>query len=236
VDRTARIDRPPFRTGLVVSVTPRDPHVRAINADPHDSDRIYVSIEQGAFVQFTPSARAWHDRIPGSPRDVHTFVLHPDAPERVYAADGLGFVFPGLGYYESTDDGETWTTPNEGLDHQYLWGLAVDPDRVLVSAAASPQAAHVPEVSESYIYRRESNGTWVQCAAGSPAPEETCIPVLETNEAESGVFYARTDGGIYRSADRGVTWTRLDIEWEAAADSPGRRGPTVGPTGLSVVQ
>lgn len=205
MDRTARIDRPPFRTGLVVSATPRDPHVRGINADPHDSDRIYVSIEQGAFVQFTPSARAWHDRIPGSPRDVHTFVLHPDAPGRVYAADGLGFVFPGRGYYESTDGGETWTTPNEGLDHQYLWGLAIDtgdPDRVLVSAAASPQAAHVPEVSESYIYRRESNGTWAQCAAGSPALEETCIPVLETNEAESQSFLpqcgqskcARTNG------------------------------------------
>ena len=217
---------------------PETHHVRWVETNPNDPDHVYVSIEQGAFVQSSDRGETWTDRIPSSPRDAHTFALHADAPGRIYAADGLGFIFPGMGYYESTDGGEAWATPNDGLEHQYLWGLAVDPgdpDRVLVSAAGSPEAAHVPKVSESYIYRRESDGTWAQCRDGLPAPEETCVPVLETNGDEPGVFYALTDIGIYRSTDTGETWDQLDLEWEPSSEFTGRRGPNVGPTGLSVV-
>ena len=125
------------------------------------------------------------------------------------------------------------------MDHQYVYGgLAVDPgdpDRVLVSAAESPEAAHVPKISESYIYLRETDGTWTQCREGLPNPEETCTPVLTTNRDEPGVFYALTDKGIHRSNDKGETWDRLDVEWELSSDFLGRQGPNVGPTGLSVV-
>ena len=209
-----------------------------METDPKNPERVYVSIEQGAFVQSSERGETWNDRIPGSPRDAHTFTLHTDAPERIYAADGLGFIFPGRGYYESTDGGETWTTPNDGLEHQYLWGLAVDPgdpDRVLVSAAESPEAAHVPKLSESYIYRREPDGTWTQCREGLPSPAETCVPVLTTDGDEPGVLYALTDRGKFHISDASRTWDRLDIEWEFSHEFTGRRGPDVGPTGLSVV-
>ena len=218
---------------------PETHHVRWIETDPNNPDQVYVSVEQGAFVQSPDRGKTWTDRIPGSPRDAHTIAMHADTPDRLYAADGLGFIFPGHGYYESANGGKTWTTPNEGLDHQYLWGLAVDPgdpSRVLVSAAASPETAHVPKVSESYIYRRESDRTWTQCQEGLPNPEETVVPVLATNDDEPGVFYTLTDRGIYRSDDAGETWERLDIEWEEPSSAfPGRRGPNIGPTGLSIV-
>jgi len=217
---------------------PETHHVRWIETDPHHAGQIYVSVEQGAFLRSPDGGKTWNDRVPGSPRDLHTFALHPDDPGRIYGANGFGFIFPGFGYVESRDGGETWSKPNEGLDHQYLWGLAVDPDDpdcVLVSASQSPEKAHVPQAHTSYIYRRRADGTWTQCQEGLPKPAEMFISVLTTHPDESGVFYALSNEGIYRTDDQGRTWERLQIAWTDATAFTGRRGAHVGPAGLSVV-
>ena len=48
-------------------------------------------------------------------------------PRRVPSAAGDGFGMPGRGYSESPDGGDTWVRPDEGIEHHYLFGLAVDP-------------------------------------------------------------------------------------------------------------
>ncbi|HZD42667.1 MAG TPA: hypothetical protein VE134_01280, partial [Methanomicrobiales archaeon] len=54
---------------------PETHHVRWLEPDPANSEGVYVSIEQGALIKTPDYGDTWHDRVPGSPRDVHTFAF-----------------------------------------------------------------------------------------------------------------------------------------------------------------
>ncbi|HMA34223.1 MAG TPA: sialidase family protein [Chloroflexia bacterium] len=195
---------------------PQTHHVRAIGLAPDAPGRLYVAIEAGALVRSPDGGRTWHDRQPDGPRDAHTLATHEQAPGRVYAAAGDGFLDPGRGYAESRDGGATWQYSGAGLQHHYLWGLAVDPgdpETIVVSAASGPQQAHYPPAAESYIYRKCRGEVWRLCAAGLPEAKGLLAPVLAAHAAEPGVFYAASNAGLFRSPDAGQHWEPLPIPW-----------------------
>ena len=182
---------------------PATHHVRWIEPDPDERGRLYVGIEAGALVLTDDGGDTWRDRPEGARRDNHQLATHSDAPGRVYAAAGDG-------YAETPDGGDTWAYPQDGLDHRYVWGVAVhpeDPDCVVVSAASGARQAHRPS-GETYVYRK-TEGAWERAMDGLPGPESVARPDLATGDDG---FYALSNHGIYRSA-RGRTWERLDVEW-----------------------
>lgn len=195
---------------------PETSHVRAIVPDPNASGRLYVAIEAGALIRSRDGGETWEDRTPDGPRDTHTLAVHEEAPDRLYSAAGDGFARTGMGYSESRDGGDTWQRYSDDLRHHYLWGVAVDPadpETVVVSAASSPWRAHDPSAWESTIYQRTAGGPWREVTDGLPDSEGRVIPVLASNEAEPGVFYALTNTGIYRSPEAGLSWERMGVEW-----------------------
>jgi hypothetical protein len=188
---------------------PETSHVRWITIDPAVPGRLYVCIEAGALVRSGDGGRTWTDRVPDGPGDTHTLAAHPDAPGRLYSAAGDGFGMPGRGYNESHDRGDTWAHPDEGIEHHYLYGLAVDPgdpDTVVVSASDSPFKAHAPHGAESTVYQRSGGGAWREVREGLPQPKGTTRPLLAANAGEPGAFYAASNHGVFRSADRGLSW------------------------------
>ena len=198
---------------------PHTSHVRWIAPDPGTAGRLYVAIEAGAVLRSADGGTSWEDRRPDGPRDVHTLATHPLAPGRLYAAAGDGLLRAGTGYAESRDGGDTWARPDRGLDHHYLWGLAVDPgdpDTILVSAARGAGRAHNPAAAESAVYRSAAGGPWEQVATGLPAGRGTLVPILATNPAEPGVFYALSNRGVQRSADAGRSWADVPLPWPGA--------------------
>jgi photosystem II stability/assembly factor-like uncharacterized protein len=195
---------------------PETSHVRWISLDPNAPGRVFVAIEAGALVRTPDAGRTWVDRTPDGPRDTHTLATHQDVPGRLYSAAGDGFMRAGMGYAESQDAGDTWERSGEGLEHHYLWGVAVDPadpETVVVSAATSPWEAHDPARAKSTIYRKQAGGTWQEVTEGLPETEGRVVSILASHEAEPGVFYALTNLGLYRSPDAGRSWKRLDIAW-----------------------
>src|ERR1700756_1299395 len=135
---------------------PHTHHVRWIEVDASVADRLFIAIEAGALVRTLDGGRTWLDRVRGGPYDTHTAATHPLAPGRIYSAAGDG-------YFESADAGDSWSSPEEGLKHFYLVGVAVDPadpDTVIVSATDGPGSAYRPSSAEAYIYRRAGLNRW----------------------------------------------------------------------------
>ncbi len=195
---------------------PYTSHVRAIGLDPLRAGVLVVAIEAGALVRSFDGGQTWKDRQPEGPFDTHTLGLPPQRPGRIYSAAGDGFMQPGKGFVESQDGGTTWERPDTGLQHHYLWGLAVDPadpDTLVISAAHGPRQAHDLNQAESAIYRRTGDNSWQQVQQGLPASEGLLASALAANEAEPGVFYTASNQGIYRSPDAGQSWERLEIPW-----------------------
>jgi photosystem II stability/assembly factor-like uncharacterized protein len=192
-------------------------HVRWIEEDPHEPERLYVAVEAGAFVRSPDGGRTYHDHPAGARRDTHTIATHPDAPGRVCVAAGDG-------YAESPDGGDTWTYPQAGLDHRYVWGVALTPDdprEVFVSAASGAFAAHDPEGSAPVYRRREDR--WERSMDGLPGPEGVGRAVLASGPDR---VYAATNRGLFARGDG--RWESLPVDW------PGARTAEL-PRGLAVV-
>ncbi len=188
---------------------PDTSHVRWITLEPGRPHHLYVCIEAGALVRSADGGRTWTDRVAGGPWDTHTLGVHPDAPGRLYSAAGDGMGMPGHGYNESHDGGDTWAQPDAGIEHHYLYGLAVDsgdPGTVVVSAADTAQHAHNPQVAESFVYRRTGTGPWIEVRDGLPTPKGTLRTLFAADPARRGTFFAANNRGVFRSTDGGETW------------------------------
>jgi photosystem II stability/assembly factor-like uncharacterized protein len=188
---------------------PHTHHVRWIEADMSVADRVFVAIEAGALVRTFDGGRTWHDRVRGGPYDTHTAMTHPLAPGRIYSAAGDG-------YFESTDAGESWRSPKDGLKHLYLVGVAADPadpDTVIASAADGPGSAYSPRRPEAYVYRKAGPERWDQAMSGLPEAKGTTVSQFATHAGEPGVIYAANNRGLFRSDNAGRSWKALDLPW-----------------------
>lgn len=194
---------------------PHTHHVRWIEIDPNDPDRWYVGIEAGALLVTTDAGESWIDRPAGSRLDNHTLATHPADPGRVYSAAGDG-------YAESTDRAESWDHPQEGLEHRYVWGLAVDPgdpDVRLVSAAHGAGAAHRMPTADNHVYRRIGEQPWDRLADRGLPMGEGVLRAAIAGGSTDGQFVAANNHGVYLTHDAGESWERLTGDrWDRYAE------------------
>ena len=122
----------------------------------------------------------------------------------------------GDGYFESTDAADSWSSPEDGLHHRYLVGVAmdpVDPDTVIVSATDGPGSAYSPRGAETYVYRKTGVQRWEQSMSGLPPAKGATVSHFATHFSEPGVIYAANNRGLFRSEDAGRSWKALDLPW-----------------------
>jgi photosystem II stability/assembly factor-like uncharacterized protein len=195
-------------------------HVRWIEPDPNDAELLYVGIELGGVMRSTDGGLTWQDRRPNSQFDCHTLRTHKMAPGLLYEAAGGGFA-------QSFDAGVTWQRHDDGMDHNYVYGLAVDlgdPRTLIASASYGARGAHSNERAESYIYRRSGNDDWQRVQEGLPDPRGTRVYILAADPVESGLFYAATGSDLYISDDTGRSWQKLEIDWPGGFSARGANG------------
>ncbi|QLG49035.1 hypothetical protein [Natrinema halophilum] len=198
-------------------------HVRWLEVDPFDPERLYVGIEAGAFVYTRDGGETWHERPDGARRDVHSMAMHADQEGRVYTAAGDG-------YAESDDSARSWRRPQDGLEHRYCWSVVPDPgdpDRVLISSARGARTAHTASRADSHVYRKNGD-SWVRLDdRGLPTGEGVVRTVFATT-GEPGVVFAVNNRGLFATRDFGDSWSRQDIDWGGEFEGRTPRGLVAG--------
>ena len=133
--------------------------------------------------------------------DVAAFAMEPADPRTLYAAAVYGGVF------KSTDGAATWSPASDGLRGERALALAHD-----------PKAAGTLYVGTDHGVFKTTNGgaLWTAASAGNSLPATSAIgdlvvtpSAIYANVFASGPFGFET--GLFKSTDRGASWSRLDL-------------------------
>jgi hypothetical protein len=170
-----------------------------------------VGIEAGAVVRSTDGGETWQDHRSGALRDCHSITYHASDGNWAYESGGTG-----AGTAVSRDGGNTWRQARAGLDRNYGWACAADPENPEISylsVSPSPFKAHGGKNAEAHIFRSGAGGRWQKLGGGLPDPLIAMPYALLTDPAEPGCVYAGLSSGeVWQSGDQGETWSRLPFQ------------------------
>ncbi len=148
--------------------------------------------------------------------------VDPHDPNTVYVAalGGLWNANPERGVYKTTDGGKTWTKSLYISENTGVTDIALDrndPGTLYAAAYERRRTAWGFNGGgpEGGIYKTEDGGaTWTKLTTGLPYANGGDVGRigLAIYQKDSHIVYARiqhAQGGIFRSEDKGATWTRM---------------------------
>jgi len=186
-------------------------------------DGVYKSIDAG---------KTWaHMGLPES-RQISSIVIHPTRPDTVYVA-AMGYEWgrnEERGIFKTTDGGKSWTKVLYVNDTTGFIDLQADPKNPEVLYAAAWQRFRFGggDMAESGpssgLYKTTDGGKrWTKLTNGLPKEEMGKITIavarnnpkivyaaILTGEPAPGGKRTIDTGGIFRSADGGASWTRMN--------------------------
>ncbi|MFS2139961.1 WD40/YVTN/BNR-like repeat-containing protein [Duganella sp. Dugasp56] len=134
---------------------------------------------------------------------VRALAVDPSRPERIYAGADCGFCI-------SDDGGAHWRRVDSPINGMTVWSIAVDPNdpAVVYAGTGAP--------SRSAIFKSVDAGeTWLRLppeipefCSGVNRPRMLTICVDPDDSRQ--VWFGVEEGGAWRSADGGQSWTRVD--------------------------
>jgi photosystem II stability/assembly factor-like uncharacterized protein len=184
---------------------------------------IYKSLDAG---------KTWKNMGLAGTMHIARIVVHPTNPDIVWvaAAGNLWAPSPDRGVYKTTDGGKTWQQVLKINDDTGATDIAVDHESPNILYAAAYQRRRTAwgfngSGEGSGLYRSNDGGdTWTKVIKGMPYDTENAATPRPENLLETGrnaisiypkdtnIVYAlieHANGGVYRSTDRGETWTRM---------------------------
>jgi len=186
-------------------------------------DGVYKSIDGG---------KSWSHLGLGDSRQISAIVIHPTRPDTVYVA-AMGYEWgrnSERGIFKTTDGGRTWNKVLYINDTTGFIDLQADPKNPDVLYAAAWQRFRfgggdmAESGPESGIYKSVDGGKkWTKLTGGLPKEDKSKITIavarnnprivyaaILTGEPAPGGKRTIDTGGVFRSADGGKTWQRMN--------------------------
>jgi len=131
----------------------------------------------------------------------YDIALEPQpSPAKAHVYFGLS----GLGVFESTDLGKSWTPVNHGLNNTSINTLVVDPEVPATLYSGTSCCGIFKSIDNGVTWNAINNG--LPFISTSPNNYQSIIK-LAVDPTNSNILYAGTDGnGIYKSTNGGSSW------------------------------
>ncbi|UCF18215.1 MAG: glycosyl hydrolase [Gemmatimonadota bacterium] len=172
----------------------------------------------------TDGGRTWRNMGLRASEHISTMLVHPQNSDVVWvSAQGPLWTSGGeRGLYKTTDGGETWRRVLGDDQWTGVTDIVMDPRDSDVLYAATWQrhrtvAAYMGGGPGSGIHKSTDGGeTWTELTAGLPSSNLGKIG-LAISPQDPDIVYAaieldRRSGGVYRSTNRGASWTKMSDE------------------------
>ncbi len=167
---------------------------RDIVQHPSKAGTIYAGTTEG-FWMSANGGKSW-SMTTSRNMEVNKIAVHPDRPERVFIATN------NFGVLVSNDGGRNFVPTNNDFTSRFTYSVTPDaelPDRLY---AITKNTA----MSGGFFFLSEDGGkTWVQ-AKGLDINKDTSFALLQ-DRLNPTVMYLGSSRGVFKSIDRGVSWT-----------------------------
>ena len=160
----------------------------AVQVDPNRADVVYASTDK--IYKSTDSGSSWN----GVHSDPAKFLLvSPTDSATIYAALATELA-------KSTNGGASWTGVFRGLGN---YAFAYFDGAVAIDADPSNGNTLYIAAGDGVLYRlaADNNWTWVNAE----------VKTLAVAPHEAAVYASRDPGGVFKTYDRGTTWTSLGL-------------------------
>ena len=200
-----------------IAVAPSHPEIIWVGTG-EATCRNSVTIGNGVY-KSTNGGKKWQHMGLEETRHISRIVINPGDPNIVYVA-AMGHLWgpnPERGVFKTTDGGRTWKKVLYIDENTGIADLVMDPSDTLTLYAAAYEHRRQPFYFSSggpgsAIYKTTDGGqTWQKLTKDLPEGILGRIG-LAVSRSNPKVVYAlieHKDGGIWRSEDKGQSWTRM---------------------------
>ena len=202
-----------------IAIAPSDPSILWVGTGEANNrqssswgDGVYKSMDAG---------HTWTHMGLKDTHHIGRVVIHPSDPNIVYVA-ALGHLWgpnKERGVYKTTDGGATWTLSLFINEDTGVSDIAIDPQSPNTLYAAAYERRRTVFGYDgggpsSGIYKTVDGGAhWTRLTKGLPTTGDIGRCAVDVSRKNPNVVYAliehMTQGGIYRSDDKGFTWTHM---------------------------
>jgi photosystem II stability/assembly factor-like uncharacterized protein len=215
---TPLTDKLPVSTIGDIAIAPSDPSILYVGMGEANNRQssswgngVYKSMDAG---------KTWTHLGLADSHHIGRIVVHPTNPDIVYVAAGGHLWGPNKerGVYKSIDGGKTWQSVLFLNEDTGASDIAIDPASPSTLYAAMYQRRRTPwgfngGGPHSGLYKTIDGGaTWARLKNGLPEGGETGRIGIDIYRRDSNIVYVcyeHAKGGVFRSDNKGETWTKM---------------------------